>query len=57
MTRQMTKEEIIRADERDKERKKWIEKFDSYACIKDDKWYLEWKQQIEDTSKSEGKSK
>lgn len=30
-----------------KERDKiWIDKFDKYACIKNDKWYLDWKEEL-----------
>jgi len=29
-----------------KERDRWIKKFNEYSCIKNDKWYLDWLEEI-----------
>lgn len=39
-------ENIIKLKQKERD-KFWIEKFDKYSCIKDDKWYLEFKKELD----------
>ena len=44
---ELIKERIKIREEVQKERDKlWSDKFDKYACIKSDRWYLDWKEKI-----------